>query len=228
MEQKIDELLASITALKKDQDDNQKAMSDKLERLERDVQAGQEMAAEKVVKKLKRDRGYEFKKKGHERQYLFNDDIKDKMDSAAASLAKVTPANPKDKEALDNAAKELKEGVDAVTLCQKLIRLADRSEFGWEAVNEYEKDELAANEDDAKRLEKAEKAAEQKVQKRKKAAYFQRGGRGKGRRFNSTQMSQLPPHPSSSGSLMQLPGSVGHNLVEPPISSGCQDPALIV
>ena len=67
MEQKIDELLASITALKKDQDDCQKAMSDKLERLECDVQAGQEVMAVKVVKKLKRDRGYEFRKKGHEK-----------------------------------------------------------------------------------------------------------------------------------------------------------------
>ena len=211
MEQKLDELLASITALKKDQDDNQKAMSDKLERLERDVQAGQEVAAEKIVKKLKRDRGYEFKKKGHERQYLFNDDIKDKMDSAA-SLSKVMPVNPKDKEALDNAAKELKEGVDAVTLRQKLICLADCSEFGWEAVDEYETDELTANEDDAKRLEKAEKAAEQKVLKKRKAAYFRGGGRGKGRRFNSAPMSQLPPQPSSSGSLMQPPGSVGTQL----------------
>ena len=36
------------------------------------------------------------------------------MDSAATALAKVTPANPKDKEALDNAAKELKEGIDVV------------------------------------------------------------------------------------------------------------------
>ena len=38
-------------------------------------------------------------------------------------------------------------------------------------------------------------------------------------------MSQLPPQPSSSGSLMQPLGSVG---TQPPISSGCQDPALIV
>ena len=46
MEQKLDEWLSSITALKKDQADNQKAMSDKLERLEHDVHEGQEVAAE--------------------------------------------------------------------------------------------------------------------------------------------------------------------------------------
>ena len=62
----------------------------------------------------------------------------------AASLAKVTPANPKDKEALDITTKELKEGGDAIMLRQKLICLADHSEFGWEAVNKYETDELAA------------------------------------------------------------------------------------
>ena len=189
--------------MKQTQAENQREMSQKLEQLERDVHAGQDVAAERVVKKLKRDRGYEFKKKGHEKQYLFNDDIKDKLDSAAALVAKVTSTNAKDKEALDNATKELKEGVDAILVHQKLIRLADRSEFGWDAVNEYETDELASSEDDAKRLEKAEKAAKQKALKRKKAAYS-RGGRGRGRRFNGPPMGQLPPPPSSSpGSSVQ-------------------------
>ena len=145
------------------------------------------MTAERVVTKLKRDRGYEFKKKGHEKQYLFNDDIKDKLDSAAAMVAKVTSTNVKDKKALDNTTKELREGVDTILVRQKLIRLANRSEFGWDAVNEYETDELASSEDDAKRLEKAEKAAEQKALKRKKAAYS-REGRGRGRRFNGPPM----------------------------------------
>ena len=77
------------------------------------------------------------------------------MDSAAASLAKVKPANLKDEEALDIATKELKEGGDAIMLRQKLIHLADRSEFGWKAVNEYETDELVANEDPCKTLETA-------------------------------------------------------------------------
>ena len=73
MEQKLDELLTSIAAMKQTQVENQREMSQKLEQLERDVHAGQDVAAERVVKKLKRDRGYEFKKKGHEKQYLFND-----------------------------------------------------------------------------------------------------------------------------------------------------------
>ena len=42
---------------------------------------------------------------------------------------------------------------------QKLIRLADRSENGWKVVKEYESDSLADNEDDEKRIAKAEKAA---------------------------------------------------------------------
>ena len=197
MEQK---LLISIAVMKQTQAENQREMSQKLEQLERDVHAGQDVAAERVVKKLKRDRGYEFKKKGHEKQYLFNDDIKDKLDSAAAMVAKVTSTNAKDKEALDNATKELKEGVDAILVRQKLIHLANRSEFGWDAVNEYETDELASNEDDAKRLEKAEKAAEQKALK----AAYSREGRGRGRRFNGPSMGQLPPPPSSSpGSSVQ-------------------------
>ena len=75
--------------------------------------------------------------------------------------------------------KELKEGMDAILVCQKLIHLAECSEYGWDAVNEYETDELASNEDDAKRLEKAEKTAEQKALKKKRAAYS-RGGRGRG------------------------------------------------
>ena len=68
MEGKLDELLASFKELKETQNANRKELSEKLEKLEKDLHAGQETAAECVVKKLKRDRGMEFKKKGHERQ----------------------------------------------------------------------------------------------------------------------------------------------------------------
>ena len=73
MGQKLDELLASFNTFKQTHKDDQSAMMKKLEKLEKDVQAGQDSAAERVVKKLKRDCGYEFRKKGNKHQFLFND-----------------------------------------------------------------------------------------------------------------------------------------------------------
>ena len=58
---------------------------------------------------------------------------------------------------------------------QKAIRIADRSEYGWATVEEYEEDELAANSNDEKRLFRAEmragrrcKAAAAKGEKKKR------------------------------------------------------------
>ena len=63
MEGKLDELLASFKELKETQDANHKELSEKLEKLEKDVHAGQDTAAERVMKRLKRDRGMEFKRR---------------------------------------------------------------------------------------------------------------------------------------------------------------------
>ena len=81
MEQKLDELLAAFNTFKKTHKDDQSTMTKKLEKMEKDVQAGQDSAAERIVKKLKRDHGYEFKKKKNEHQFLFNDEIKDRIDA---------------------------------------------------------------------------------------------------------------------------------------------------
>ena len=47
-------------------------------------------------------------------------------------------------------------------MCQKHIKIADRSEYGWATVAEYEEDELADNSDDEKRLFRAEGSAGRK------------------------------------------------------------------
>ena len=52
---------------------------------------------------------------------------------------------------------------------QKLIKIADRSDLGWAVVSEYTANELAEDSDDEKRLEKAEKTAERKANRRKKS-----------------------------------------------------------
>ena len=62
---------------------------------------------------------------------------------------------------------------------QKRIKFTDRSEYGWATVDEYEQDKLAADEEDAKRLEKAEKSAGSKGTKWKKVSSTSRSDRGR-------------------------------------------------
>lgn len=48
----------------------------------------------------------------------------------------------------------------------KLIKLADKSEFGWDFVNEYVSDELASDSEDEKRMRRAENQAQAKRKKK--------------------------------------------------------------
>lgn len=49
-----------------------------------------------------------------------------------------------------------------------MIRVADRSEYGWAVVEEYECDPLTSDSEDEKRLVRAEKNAKRKVMKGKR------------------------------------------------------------
>ena len=51
---------------------------------------------------------------------------------------------------------------------QKLIKITNRSDLDWAVVLEYIADELADDSDNEKRLEKVEKMAERKANRRKK------------------------------------------------------------
>lgn len=57
------------------------------------------------------------------------------------------------------AKEALKEGMDIMVKRQKLIKLADKSEYSWAMIKEYLDDELADNESDAKKIKKAERRA---------------------------------------------------------------------
>jgi len=74
--------------------------------LEKDVH---DVVADQVVKRLKQECGLEFKKKGHEMQCLFIDEIKDKMETVTAVIAKVNSVCSNDRTVLDQAKKELQE-----------------------------------------------------------------------------------------------------------------------
>ena len=106
-----------------------------------------------------------FRKKGNEKQYIFNDNVKDQIVATAKQLELMNLPERPQREAIDKAKEELKQGLDMIAVRQKWIKFADRSKYSWATVDEYEQDHLAADEEDAKRLEKAKKAAGSKAAK---------------------------------------------------------------
>ena len=128
--------------------------------------------AELAAKKPRIDRtALEFKSKGNEDQFVFNEGLEDRLIDSSKHLKKLTEAIPAalpdpleaSTGAMTKAKKSLDEGMALIAHRQKLIKLADRSEHGWKVVKEYESDVLAENEDDEKRIAKAEKAAEKRA-----------------------------------------------------------------
>ena len=89
---------------------------------------------------------------------------------------------------------------------QKQIKVADCCEYGWATVDEYEQDQLAADKEDAKRLEKAEKSVGSKAAKRKKVTSTSRSNRG--RRQQSRSMEPVRRFP--------VPGPVNSGQPAPP------------
>ncbi len=142
-------------------------MTERFAKFQAEVRQGQEDVPAKALKKAKYDKPYAFKRKGNEEQAKFNAHIDESLaevDDELAAASASTTAPP----ALDRAKEALKKGRSIIAERQKLIRLADRSEYGWNVVDEYLADDLASGSDDEKRIEKAEKAAERKAGKRRK------------------------------------------------------------
>ena len=74
--------------------------------------------------------------------------------------------------------KAAKRTIKLIERRQKLIKLADKSEAGWLAVDEYESDELAEDSADEKRIRKAQdKAVGKKFEMAKSASRSRSAGR---------------------------------------------------
>ena len=132
-------------------------IKDKMVTLKRELSAEREVADEKLVKKLKLDKAPVFRKKGHERQYRHNEEVRLKLvTETRAALDEQPPALEKMRTLIDEGEKIIDER-------QKHIRIADRSDNGWATVEEYVEDELAENSDDEKRLSRADARATKKL-----------------------------------------------------------------
>ena len=119
------------------------------------------------IKKFRREDPKSFNRKGNEFQYKFNAKVIDCFDDCQSHL---------ESNAVDKAKESISEGMSMLGERQKLVLLADKSEFGWKTVTEYLQHELADDEQDGKKIrraeERAEKAVEASISKRSKSKSF--------------------------------------------------------
>ena len=113
----------------------------------------------KEIKKLKFDEPHKFKKKANEDQFNFNRKLAENIGSAKSAA---------ENGQLEKVKSDLEEGEKLLCERQKLILLADKSEFGWATVEEYKQHDLADDSEDEKRIHSAERRARVALQARKK------------------------------------------------------------
>ena len=98
-------------------------IQDEMVAMKRELSTERKAIDEKLVKCLKLEKAPVFKKKGNERQYRHNEEVRLKVLDAASVLSETPPVVEKVKTLLE-------EGEKLILDRQKHIRIADRSENG--------------------------------------------------------------------------------------------------
>jgi hypothetical protein len=134
--------------------------------------------------KEKKAGGYQWKHPGNETQFLLNIEI---IATLTEGLTALELGNPVEVD------KKLHDGIEQLIKRNKCIKMADNSPAGWGLVQEYLGNDIASDEEDDKKIKRAEAAVEKKY-KRKLEAEAKRGlkvsNRGSGRgRYNGQYQS---------------------------------------
>ena len=97
---------------------------------------------------------FPFKKAGNKKQFQHEARVLSTLQQADSALAVAD---------MEKAKQLIQQGIVLVKRRIKLIKLADKSEYGWATVKEYESDELASDSEDEKRIYRSERRAEKRV-----------------------------------------------------------------
>ena len=114
---------------------------------------------EQAIKKALRE-SYNCKRKRKRNQQQLDHVIQVLVRFNEASDALKAKSHDKVKAALDAGTEVVSKRIKVIS---KVIKMADKSDFGHSTVNEYLLDELTSNSDDEKRMYKAERRAERKT-----------------------------------------------------------------
>ena len=93
-----------------------------------------------------------IKSKGNRIQLEFNISLLENLEEAL---------DPSNREPII-AKQKIQEAIANLEKRNKLVKLADKSEVGWAIADEYQKDQLASNSEDDRKIRKAKKAAKAK------------------------------------------------------------------
>ena len=102
-----------------------------------------------MKKVKKKNESYAIKAEGNEKQYEHQEKLKETFVDVKESVQK---------KQLENALEKVEEGIKLAADLMKLIKAADRREFGWKAANEYEQDEFASDSAVEKRIFRSERS----------------------------------------------------------------------
>ena len=139
--------------------------ADIVEEVKKDVLPAIEAAVKRAMgqsssqdKKRQKRHLHEFKIKGNQKRYHSNEEVIEKIEEAIAAV---------DSQELEEAKAALNSGMKLMLYQQKLIKIADREEHGWDVVRYYVSDDLADDTDDEKNLNRARREALASIKKRK-------------------------------------------------------------
>ena len=68
-----------------------KGIQRKMESMKRELSSEREAADDRLLKKMHLMKSIEFKRKGNEKQHVFNEEVKDKIESATKALRSCNP-----------------------------------------------------------------------------------------------------------------------------------------
>ena len=113
-------------------------------------------STEALSNQIKQATSKKWRKEGNRKQFDFNYTVLECLSKACEANKKGDPSD---------TAKQIDEAIQKITSRQKLIRMADSSEAGWQTVNEYQTNELASGSEDEKRIQRAEARAIKKLKR---------------------------------------------------------------